>query len=362
MGLYVNNYVKKDNDNIILSEINIELTEKIANYIFENKGKYIDNYFEYLYDEDIEILLAYAILSENPNFYKLYPNINYSMFGINTRCFLEDKNNKEIFNVGIFEIPYFQGNIKNTYDVESIKKLKETTYKIPNPNISNQKNIQIKQRRDIADYGFLQISEKQIMIKEIESLSYQVFKSDNKITPVYIGGDHSISYPIIKGIKQAYNQEIIYLYFDAHLDLSENEFLTNGSVVKKISEISGVEVINFGYRGYIYNEEKEESDKIIKISNIDNLIKYILESNKPLYISIDVDFFDPSYIPNITFPVPNGTSLLEFEIILNKLIDSRINIIGCDLVEVNTFSSNCEYGLTNVGYILYEICKTLSYK
>lgn len=133
---------------------------------------------------------------------------------------------------------------------------------------------------------------------------------------VCLGGDHSISLPIIKALKP---KKVVSL--DAHCDFRDEWLgskINAATVMKRVSEISEVTVV--GVRE-MFGGNCVMAEKI----NEFNLKKF-----EGCYLSVDVDVLDPSIAPGTGTPVPNGLELA-------KVIDliKRLKPVAADIVEVN---------------------------
>ena len=101
----------------------------------------------------------------------------------------------------------------------------------------------------------------------------------------------------------------------------------------------GVNLVQIGIR----SSSKEEEEYVKSTYNIqtfktkdvhkhmDAIEYYLVNIDGPIYISIDMDVFDPAFAPNVGNPTPGGLYISEVEIILETL--SRKNIVGFDVVE-----------------------------
>ena len=91
----------------------------------------------------------------------------------------------------------------------------------------------------------------------------------------------------------------------------------------------------------------------MEIGNI-NTFKDIVDKldYKKVYITIDLDVFDPSIFPGTGTPEPGGVTYREFENIFIILKNSNVDIVGCDIVELSP-----DYDNTNVSTVL--ACKVL---
>ena len=129
---------------------------------------------------------------------------------------------------------------------------------------------------------------------------------------------------------------------------------------------------NYNNKGYIKIPKRsiETLSKYLEIflSNIYNetytdLIEYIKsEPQTPTYLSIDLDVFDNTFIPSVTYSVPGGLTYSDFKKILNELNQIHLNIIGVDIVEYNKDKDVGDLGAVNTLYIIYDILKFLSRK
>ena len=172
-------------------------------------------------------------------------------------------------------------------------------------------------------------------------------KIDSKSFPIILGGDHSITLPAVKAFKPK-----VFVSFDAHPDCDGSD-LNSKSVVRRIFE-NGFKTMLYGIR-VVSKEESEFMEKNqIKTVTIDDLSKI----NEPTYLSIDFDVLDPSIMPSVAYPEPNG---LSFNQVLEGVKALAKNLIAIDFVEFIP-SENLTYSLI-AGKLVYsslvKIIKTL---
>jgi agmatinase len=167
-----------------------------------------------------------------------------------------------------------------------------------------------------------------------------------KAFPVILGGDHSITIPVVGAFQKIKPLHIIHL--DAHLDYNdsiEGVKLANGSPAKRVSEFDFVgEIIQIGIRGIraredAYNDSAFRRNKIITMSDfrkegVDEVLRKIPKGN--IYVTIDIDVLDPSIAPGTSSPEFDGMTYREIRD-LSKGIASRGRVVGFDLVEINPF-------------------------
>lgn len=178
-------------------------------------------------------------------------------------------------------------------------------------------------------------------LDRIELLAREVF-SENRFT-VFIGGEHLITYPIVKSLPQ--NTKVI--IFDAHFDLRNeylNSRLNHACVVRRIVEyVSPRNVMIIGVRAACSEEVDFVRRKGINyipshiithesISEVVRRISKFLLGSETVYVSIDMDVIDPAYAPGVSNPEPEGISPKCLLDILSTILSS--NVKGLDIVEV----------------------------
>lgn len=175
---------------------------------------------------------------------------------------------------------------------------------------------------------------------------YNVVKKtlEDKKFPVVLGGEHSITSAVVKPFLELYDNLTI-LQFDAHSDLRdsyEGSEHSHACVMKRIFEMTN-NIVQVGIRAQC----KEEAD-LIKSNNIscfymrdirngshgaDWANKIADRCSENVFITFDIDAFDPSLVPSTGTPEPGGLFWDE-TISLIKLLGAKRNIVGFDIVEL----------------------------
>jgi len=167
---------------------------------------------------------------------------------------------------------------------------------------------------------------------------------DAGAVPAVIGGDHSITFPVVRALK---GRKIHYIHFDTHVDCDRIVYsrFTHGSPVLLIMEQDLAQSVTIiGVRG-LTNSGQDISwiqEKGIKIHTARELRRRLSAPDSFLfeegdyYISLDIDFFDPSAAPGTGTPEPGGLFFEHFSDVLH-IIGERGKIVGFDVVEVNPF-------------------------
>ncbi len=160
---------------------------------------------------------------------------------------------------------------------------------------------------------------------------------DNKF-PVIVGGNHTVSIGAVKAFSGRYDKLTI-LQLDAHADLRdeyEGSRYNHACVMARAREYAPL--VQVGIRSMSAGEKKNViSDRIFFAHELyhDKSLyrKAISKLSEDVYITIDLDVFDPSLIPSTGTPEPGGPEYFEIMHFLREVISSR-NVVGFDIVEL----------------------------
>ncbi len=177
-------------------------------------------------------------------------------------------------------------------------------------------------------------------LNELEAEVYQVSR-DGKY-PVIIGGEHSLSIAPVKAFKQIYQQHFSVLHLDAHSDLRhtyQNSLDSHACVMKRIFE-QEIDFVSVGIRSLSVEEADLISKERLKIHyakdlhNTDNWIEEVVSSlNDKIYITLDIDVFDPTIISHTGTPEPGGLTWYTMLELLKNISQQKKQVVGFDLVE-----------------------------
>ncbi len=184
-------------------------------------------------------------------------------------------------------------------------------------------------------------------------------KLESGCVPIFVGGDHSVSYPIVKNILNSHD-DIVIIQFDAHSDYIDEYYeYPHGSVMNEISKLDKVEkIMHFGLRGNLNSgpaikQTVADGNMVILYKDISSSLNYVLEQvkGKKVYISFDMDFLNPAVAPATNCPEPGGPSYEETLEYLKNIISYAKEVVGMDIVEYNPL---CE-GATITGLVVVNI-------
>lgn len=169
---------------------------------------------------------------------------------------------------------------------------------------------------------------------EIETITAKHLSDKDKI--LTLGGDHSITYPIIKAYHQHYGKFDI-LQFDAHGDLYDNfegDPYSHACPFARIMESGLVNrLVQVGVRALNPHQMEQAKKFNVKIHPMKNLdIAAIPKFENPVYISLDMDGFDPAFAPGVSHHEPGGLTTRQ---VLDTIQGIDKEIIGADIVEYN---------------------------
>jgi agmatinase len=144
-----------------------------------------------------------------------------------------------------------------------------------------------------------------------------------------LGGEHLITYPVMKAIKKRFST-IQVVHFDAHCDLRddyEGQKLSHATAIKRTKEVGIAELHQVGIRSGTRQEFQELRLVDSPASLLNQLIPHV-----PIYLTFDMDVFDPSLVPGVTTPEPGGLMFREVMDYFAALKGRQI--VGADIVEL----------------------------
>jgi agmatinase len=162
-------------------------------------------------------------------------------------------------------------------------------------------------------------------------------------TPIVLGGDHAISYPVVR----AFSEPLYVIHFDAHLDYMpfvHGASMTNAHAFRHIAHMPHVlGLIQVGIRSLRSTEEMwrdtlGDGNQVVTMTEFRSRgpedIARLLPKGAHCYISLDMDVLDLSLVPGCVSAEPNGMMYDQLRDTLIALTE-RSRIVGFDLVEVN---------------------------
>lgn len=156
-----------------------------------------------------------------------------------------------------------------------------------------------------------------------------------------LGGEHSLTFGAVQAYKQVY-KNLSVLQIDAHADLRdsfEDSPYNHACVMRRVSEICPT--VGVGIRNYSIDEAKFIKAKKISVvsaysfisgeTSIDEILDKLSDT---VYLTFDLDGFDPSFMPAVGTPEPGGLGWYE-TLKLLRFLSERKRVVGFDAMELS---------------------------
>lgn len=216
--------------------------------------------------------------------------------------------------------------------------------------VESRRNYHVDKEK-IIDYGDVDILayDTSETLKNAETATREILEKGG--FPFVLGGDHSISYPIIKALHDSCAGNVGIIHFDAHLDLVDENHLqgkySQSSEIRRALElerISPAHVVQIGLRGFNY----PWYDKYLKDLNITQYTALDVHEGNPreiaraalkqlepcekIYLTFDIDVLDPAFAPGTGADEPFGLLPYQCMVMLNEFYP---HVDAFDIAEVN---------------------------
>jgi arginase len=174
--------------------------------------------------------------------------------------------------------------------------------------------------------------------------------------PVSLGGDHSITFPVMKAFAPHY-PELTIFHFDAHPDLYDEldgNRLSHACPFARIMEARlAKRLVQIGIRTLNGHQREQASRFGVEVVEMRALPAYDrLKATGPVYISFDIDVLDPAFAPGVSHREPGGMSVREAIAHLHAI---EGKVVGADVVEYNPVQDVAGVTATAAAKILREI-------
>lgn len=185
----------------------------------------------------------------------------------------------------------------------------------------------------VKDFGDVEIIQKEYLDK-ISATTQNILQS--KLIPISLGGDHSITYPIIKAFHAIYS-DLNILHFDAHPDLYDefqgNRYSHACPFARIMEEKLVSRLFQLGIRT-CNSHQRNQANKfgVDMIEMKDWTHRVDLDFDGPVYISFDLDVLDPAFAPGVSHHEPGGATIRQ---VLNVIQHLDCQLVGADVVELN---------------------------
>jgi agmatinase len=199
--------------------------------------------------------------------------------------------------------------------------------------------------KDLEDYDVITMGDLPIYPSKwhltqefFDTITKHLDLKKDKIKIVTLGGEHSISYGPIKKYLESY-PDLVLLHLDAHTDLRDGylgEKFSHASIIRRVLDLFTDKnlLIQYGIRSGPKEEFKWMKDHGTLMNSLKECCEKLeaIPDDRPIYLTLDLDFFDPAFLPGTGTPETGGEDFHGFMKILKIL--NRKNLVGADVVEL----------------------------
>ena len=211
-------------------------------------------------------------------------------------------------------------------------------------NLFTESGINLDQSSIFKYNGCLRLKNQNSEYEQIQKAVYNELEKNNRC--ISIGGDHSITYPIISAYTNFYKQLNI-LHFDAHpnlYDSFDNNLFSHASPFARIMKNNLVEKLTQAGIRTMNAHQKEQAKKynvqVIHMGQFDSTMQFDFDG--PVYVSIDLDALDPAFAPGVSHPEPGGLSTRDLLTILSTANGEVVGAISLNIIQKKRLSEyNC---------------------
>ena len=180
---------------------------------------------------------------------------------------------------------------------------------------------------------------------------------DHGHRPISLGGDHSITYPILRAFGPRF-KDLTVVHFDAHPDLYDelqgNRHSHACPFARIMEERLAKQLVQIGIRtmnGHQREQAKRFRVEVIGMADLP-AVQRLKRIKGPVYVSFDMDVLDPAFAPGISHREPGGMSVREAIAHLHAIGGG---LVGADIVEYNPRQDVSGVTATVGGKVLKEI-------
>jgi len=278
-------------------------------------------------------------------------------------------------DIGIIGIPYDGGLTCRTGARHGPREVRNQSTMMRAINVvTGARPFELARIADIGDVQFANMFNLEDAIRDIEK--YYNAIAEAGVIPLGIGGDHSVTYPILRALARRHDKPLAVIHVDAHTDTwpeYQGSKYHHGAPFRLATEeglIDPEKVVQIGIRGGQnfadgLDYSKEKGMRLVTIEEFDDLgWKAVGEEarrivgDSPVYLTFDIDGLDPVYAPGTGTPESGGITMREAQRMLRAL--GGLNFIGGDMVEVAPPFDASGITALNGATIAFEILCLLS--
>jgi agmatinase len=201
-------------------------------------------------------------------------------------------------------------------------------------NLCTENGMDLGLEARVKDLGDLALDGGLLALKQIESAVMGLVERDARV--LSLGGDHSVTYPIVRAYAQ-HGPQLSILHFDAHPDLyaeyEGNRYSNACPFARIMEEKLATRLVQVGIRTmnpHQQSQAKRFGVEVIDMRQWQSGLRPDLEG--PVYLSLDMDALDPAFAPGVSHHEPGGLSTRE---VIQLIQNLTVPVVGADIVEFN---------------------------
>ena len=290
------------------------------------------------------------IATEQKGFYTAYPFSGIPTFLRSRELRTIEEMKATDFDIAFLGVPFDEGMpylpgsrfCARGLREQSLRYNKSGYYDVDEDKVYLAKELQEDRLVDLGDVPVVPC-DVEGSVKKTTDIVREVLRKENHPLLVGLGGDHSVSNPLIQGF-DVLDEPIHVVQFDSHPDYAEYSdgfTLTNAHPFRHVAGMEHVKSLTQvgirSVRAFNARDSRADGNRIIGMKEFRKLgsegVVATLPAGEPVYISIDIDVLDCSLVPGCVSAEPNGMMFAELTDTLAAI--ARHNcIVGFDLVEV----------------------------
>jgi agmatinase len=234
--------------------------------------------------------------------------------------------------VALVGVPWDENSSFTRGPAQAPARIREALYG-GSSNLCSETGVDLGQEARFRDLGDLKLGGDAVLIQIEEVIDRLLGRGASVLA---IGGDHAITYPIIRAYRKKFNKLNI-LHLDAHPDLYEEyegNRLSNACPFARIMEenLAG-RLVQVGIRT-LNPHQRDQAQRfgveIVEMRDFHPELSFGVKG--PVYLSLDLDVLDPAYAPGVSHHEPGGLSTRE---VLKLIQGLHAPLVGADVVEYN---------------------------
>lgn len=213
-------------------------------------------------------------------------------------------------------------------------KIRESLFN-PSSNLWSEQGLDLAELKNLVDLGDLDCANPDLVFSNISQTIEPLIR--NKVRMISLGGDHSVTFPIIQAHARDFDNLNI-LHLDAHPDLYDeldgNRFSHACPFARIMEKKLAKRMVQAGIRT-MNGHQRDQAEKLgVEVVEMKEGIEPILQIDfhGPLYLSLDMDCLDPAFAPGVSHHEPGGLTTRQVIDIIQRV---KGRIIGADIVEYN---------------------------